>query len=193
MRILPRVVSDRESRYNLDTRKVAPFSTVFPKKSRRSPSQPLHSEACRPVKVRMQILRAMRTPREESRGLQTGLAHHPCRRPERQPLADSRHGRRQRALPELRGAGRSFDRAGQAVLDDGLSQPHAQHQRGRRHARASVRADETLSRAEPVAGAQRVTEPSTWEAFSRVVTIVSQPLPPERLSEARGESRRPRR
>ena len=71
---------------------------------------------------------ALRQPR----GLQARLADHPRRRPEGEPAADPRHGRRQRPLPELRGAGQSPDRAEQAVLDDGLPQPHPQHQRRRR-------------------------------------------------------------
>ena len=51
----------------------------------------------------------------------------------------------------------SPDRPGQAVHDDGLPQPHPQHQRGRRHPPASLRADDAVSRAEPAAGTEGIT------------------------------------
>src|SRR5271157_3783056 len=53
----------------------------------------------------------------------------------------------------------------------GLSQPHPQHQRGRRYAPASVRADDALSRAESTAGAE---ERSLIDALS---PLCSSPWP----------------
>ena len=113
--------------------------------------------------------RYMGLPSDNPEGYKQGSPDHPRRRPEGQPAADPRHGRRQRPLPELRGAGQPPDRPQQAVLDDGLSQPHPQHQRGRRHPPPPVRADDAVPRAEPAAGAAGMNhDAGTWASRSPV-------------------------